>query len=159
MFWRALLAKQLALFGFEDALKNLPTLCGFRICYTHSRNRKPLFRIPSGELFPDLQRGLRDESQATPLKIRTQFKDLSHSLQRRAVSFPRNNALVLIFDLRFSIAKLAQEHDDRLQKVQRLEATNDDRFALVLRDPFVRSTANHSRAMPGANKRIKTHIG
>ena len=117
MFWRALLAKQLALLRFEDALKNLATLCGFRICYTHSRNRKPLFRIPRGELFPDPQRGLRDESQATPLKIRTQFKDLSHSLQRCAVSFTGNDTLILIFDFRFSMAKLAQEHDDRLQKV------------------------------------------
>src|SRR4029077_13168800 len=106
MFWRALLGKQFALFRLKNALKNFSTLCGFRIGYAYTGNRKPLFRIPRRKLFPDLQCGLRDEPQAAPLEIRPQFKDLSHSLKRRTVSFPRNDALVLVFDLRFAIAKL-----------------------------------------------------
>ena len=46
-----------------------------------------------------------------------------------------------------------------LQHVQRLEARNDDRLALVARDPLVGPAASHSRYVARTDKRIDPHVG
>jgi hypothetical protein len=81
------------------------------------------------------------------------------ALERSAVAFPRNDALVLIFDLGFARLQLAQEHDDGLQHVQRLEARDHDGLAFVLCDPLVRPAADDGGDMPGTDEGVEPHVG
>ena len=159
MLRRALAAEQLALRRLQNALQHLAALRGFGIGDAHAGHVEALLGIPFCIVVADAQRRLRDEAQAAPFKIRPQLEDLGHCLERGAIALPRHNALVLVLNLRFAGFQLAQQHHDRLQQIQRLEAGDDDGLVLVDRDPFVGTAADDRRNVTGANEGIQAHIG
>jgi len=122
VFWSALFSEQLALGRLQDSLEHFSALSRLGIGNSRAGNWKALFRIPFRKLLADLQSRLRDESKAAPLEVWAELKDLGHHLEGRGVSLPGNNALVLIFDASLSGMKLAQQHNDGLQQVERLES-------------------------------------
>src|SRR6185503_17158563 len=93
----------------------------------------------------DAESGLRDEAQSSPFEIGAQFKDFGHSVERAAISLPRDYTLVLVLDLLFVVIHLAQQHNDGLQKIQRFESGDYNGFAFVCRNPSVRSAADDCR--------------
>src|ERR1700691_5438021 len=144
MFGRALLAKKLALMRLEHTFQYFSALRSLRIGDSHSGDVEPLLCVPLCVTLPDPQSGLRNEAEASPLKIGPQFENVGHGPERSAISLPRHYALVLIFDPGLIRLQLAQNHDDRLQNIQRLKTGNSDRFVFVLSNPLVRTTTNHS---------------
>ena len=78
MFGRALLAKKLALMRLEHAFQYFSALRSLGIGYPHSGNVETLLCIPLRIAFADAQSRLRDEAEASPLKIGTQFENVRH---------------------------------------------------------------------------------
>ena len=62
---------------------------------------------------------------------------------------------MLILDFAFALAQLFEQHHDGLQNVGRLEACDDDRLVLILRDPFVGPASDHRRYVAGAEERVE----
>ena len=59
------------------------------------------------------------------------------------IAFPRYYTLILIFDFRLIRSELPQNHDDRLQNVERLEARNGYWLVFVRGYPFVGAATNY----------------
>src|ERR1700751_2455911 len=159
MLWRALTSKQFALMRLKHSFQHFTTLSCLRICNANPRNAEGLFGIPRRKLVAHSQGRLGDEPETSPFKIGPQLEDLAHSTQRRPVPLPGNDSLVLVFDLGLACFELPQEHYDRLKQVQRLEPAHNDWFVLVLSDPLIRTTTDHSGDVPRANERIQGHMG
>src|ERR1700731_5329187 len=116
-----------------------------------------LFRVPLRIFVADLERRLRNETQAAPLKIWPQLEYFRHRPKRRMIAFPWNHALVLIFDLSFAAVELAQNHQDGLQHVQRLKTRYHHRLPLVEGNPFIGPAANDGGNMSRSDKRVQPH--
>ena len=92
-----------------------------------------------------LQRALGDEAEAAPLEVRPQLEHLGHHLERRRVALVGDDAPVLVLDLAAALGELAQDHLDRLEDVERLEAGDDQRLAVVGGDELERARADDGR--------------
>ena len=104
------------------------------------------------------QRALGDEAEAAPLEVRAQLEHLGHHLERAQVALPRDDAPVLVLDLAAALGELAQDHVDRLQDVERLEARDHDRPAVVGRDELERPRADDRRDVPGADEAVEAQV-
>ena len=131
MLGRALVAEQLALRRLQHALQHLAALRGFRIGDPHAGNRETRSASQSRIALANAQGRLRDEPHAAPLEIIAQLEHFGDGPQGRAIAFPRHDALVLVLHLRLAVFELPQQHQDRLQNVERLEA--GDRRSACLR--------------------------
>ena len=78
MLWGALTSKQLALMWLEHSLQYLATLSGFRIRDANSGNAKTLLGIPFRKFVAHSQCRLGDETESSPLEVRSQLENLSH---------------------------------------------------------------------------------
>ena len=143
----------------EHTFQHFSALRGLRIGYAHAGNVETPLRIPLCITFADAQGGLRDEAEPSPLKIRTQFENICHRPERCVIAFPRNHALVLVFDLRLVRFQLAQNHNDGLQNIQWLKTGDRNWFVFVFCDPFVRPATNHGGHVAGADERVDAHVG
>src|SRR5271170_5420288 len=103
MFGRTLLREEFALRRLQHTFENFAALRGFRIGNSHSGDVETALGVPLGEVVFDAQRGLRDESQATPFKVGPQFEYLGHGAKSRPIAIPRNYALVLILYFRAAV--------------------------------------------------------
>ena len=86
-------------------------------------------------------------------------KTSADGFQRRAISFPRHHALVLIFHFRLASSELPQQHHDALQNIYRFKAGDDDRLAFVPGDPFIGPASDHGGDVPRADERVDAHVG
>ena len=64
----------------------------------------------------------------------------------------RHDARVLVLDLAAPLGELPQDHLHRLQQVERLEARDHERLAVVARDELERARANEVETWPGPMK-------
>src|SRR5580700_7230975 len=99
MLRRTLASKKFTLMRLQHAFQNLSALRGFGVGDPDAGNFKALFGIELGVFVVDAQGGLRDEAETAPLEVRTQLENFGHGLERCAIAFPGNYALVLIFNL------------------------------------------------------------
>ena len=60
--------------------------------------------------------------EPAPLEVRAQLEDLGHDRERRRVALVGDDALVLVLDLAAALGELGEDHPDRLEDVERLEA-------------------------------------
>ena len=102
MLRRALASKKFTLMRLQDALQHFSTLRGFGVGYADAGNLEALFGVKLGILIVDAQGGLRDESETAPFEIRPQLKNFGHSFQGGAITFPGDDALVLILNFRLA---------------------------------------------------------
>ena len=107
----------------------------------------------------DGQRRLRDEAEPAPLEEGPQLEDARHRLQGGRVAVPGHDPLVLILDARLACVQLTHDHQDRFQNVERFEAGDDDRFAVVPGDEFVRTAAGDRRNVTGPHEPVDAHVG
>ena len=159
MLRRALTAKQFTLMRLQHAFQHFPTLRGFGIGDANAGNLEALLGIPLGVLFVDSQRRLRDEAQPAPFEIRAQLENFSHGAKRSTVALPGHDPLVLILNLAFARSQLAQQHDDGLQHVQRLEAGDHDRLPFIPGNPLVRPAADDGRNVSRTDEGVQPHVG
>ena len=66
---------------------------------------------------------------------------------------------VLVLDLAATLLQLAQDHVDRLQQVERLEARDHDRLAVVGRDELEGPCADDRRDVPGPDEAVEAQVG
>src|SRR5689334_7383237 len=96
----ALRSEELALVRFQHSFQYCSTLSGLRVGHANARHREAAFGIPIRELVLNAQRGLRDESQTTPLEVAAEFEHFLNYAQRRTIAFPGDHAFVLVLDTR-----------------------------------------------------------
>ena len=70
--------------------------------------------------------------------MRAQLEHLGQHLERAQVALVGDDALVLVLHLAPALGELAEDHRDRLQDVQWLEAGDHDRLAVVGGDELER---------------------
>ncbi len=92
------------------------------------------------------QSAMGDEAQAAPLEVGPQFEHLGRDLKRPEVALIGYDPPVLVLDLAATFGQLTQDHRDRLQDVQRLEARDHDRLAVVGGNELERAGAHDPRA-------------
>src|SRR6202040_235603 len=78
LFGCTLAPEEFALRRLQNALQYFTALRSLGIGYAHPRNVKTLLGIPLPIRVPNLERGLRDESQASPFEVRAQFENFGH---------------------------------------------------------------------------------
>jgi hypothetical protein len=86
--------------------------------------------------------------------VRAQLEDLGHHLERAAVALERHDARVLVLHLASAVGELAQDHVDRLQDVQGLEARDDDRAPVLRGDEPEGPRADYRRDVPGTDEAV-----
>src|SRR4051794_7771597 len=156
---RARGAEDLALPRLDDALEDLAALARLGVGHAHARDREAALGVEFGVGVRQPQRALRDEAEAAPLEVRAEREHLGHRPQRRRVALVRDDALVLVLHLAAPLAELAQDHVDRLQQVERLEARDHDRTAVVGGDELERPRADHGRDVAGADEPVEPQVG
>src|SRR5689334_7875005 len=154
----ALPAEQLALVGLEHALQHLAALGGLGVGHPHTGKAEATLGVPLGVAVADLEGGLGNETEASPLEVWSKLEDLGHGSERGDVAFPRHHAAVLVLHLRPALLELAQDHHERLQHVERLEARGHERLPVVPADEFVRAAADHRRDVARTDERFHPHV-
>src|SRR6185437_11043852 len=101
----------------------------------------------------------RDKAQTAPFEVGTQFKNLCHGAQRRAITLPWHYSLVLIFHFGFTRAQLTQDHQDGLQQVERLKSGNHNWLMLIPGNPFIRPAADDRGDVSWTDKSVQAHVG
>ena len=84
--------------GFENTFQHFSALRRLGIGHPHAWNVETLLRVPFRVAIFNAESRLRNKPKTSPLKVRTQLKNLCHRLERRVVPFPRHYALVLVLD-------------------------------------------------------------
>ena len=82
-----------------------------------------------------------------------------HHLERPRVALVGHDARVLVLDLAAALGELREDHVDRLEHVERLEARDHDRLAVVGRDELERPGADHGGTWPGPMKPSRRRSG
>ena len=113
----------------------------------------------SGVGLGQLQAALRDEPQAAPLEVRAQLEDLGHHLERLRVALVRHDARVLVLDLAAPLGELREDHVDRVEDVERLEARDDARLAVLRRDELERARADDRRDVARPDEAVEAQVG
>src|SRR5579884_2360728 len=152
MLRRAGGAEHLALPWLDDALQHLAALAGFRVGDPGVRHRELPLRVERGVLLPYPDAGMVDRTEAAPFKEFAQLVYFRDRPQRRGIARVRNDAGVLVLDLAAAFGELLQNHPDRLQDVERLEAGDDERPVVVLRHELERRRADDHRDVPRPEK-------
>ena len=88
-----------------------------------------------------LESTLGDEAQAAPLELRPDLEDLVQYGKRPRIAVLAHTTRVLVLDTTATLADLGQEHGDRLQDVEGLEAGGDKGLAVLLGNEAVRALA------------------
>ena len=79
--------------------------------------------------------------------------------ERPQVALVRDDARVLVLDLAATLGELAQHHQHRLQEVERLEAGDRDRLAVLVGDELERARADDGRDVAGADEAVEAQVG
>ena len=87
-----------------------------------------------------------------------QLEDLGHRREGGPVALVGDDARVLVLDLAAAVAQLAQDHLHRLEQVERLEARDHDRAAVVGRDELERPAADDGRDVAGADEAVEPEV-
>src|SRR5215471_14647840 len=135
--------EDLALMRLDDALQDFAALAGFRIGDLQIREREFSLGVEFRISLPDADAGMIDRSEAAPFKELAQLEDLIDCGQRGAIANACDDAGILVFDFAAPRVQLLEQHPHRLQDVERLEAGDDYRLAVVARDEIVRLDADH----------------
>ena len=88
-----------------------------------------------------------------------QLEHLGQQRERARVPFVAHDAGVLVLDLAASLADLGQQHRDRLEDVERLEAGGDERLAVLRGHEAVRPLADDGRHVAGAEEPVEAQVG
>ena len=152
-------AEHLALPRLDHALEHLAALARLRVGDAHAGHAEAQLRVELGVRLRQLQAAVGDEAQAAPLEVRTQLEDLGHHLERAQVALVGDDAPVLVLDLAAALGELAQDHRDRLQDVQRLEAGDRDRLAVVGGDELERPRADDRRDVARTDEAVEPQVG
>ena len=96
-----------------------------------------------------------DRTQAPPFEKLAQLEHFGQGRERLFVAVFGHDALVLILDFAAALAKLLEHHPERLQKVERLEAGDDDGPAIMIGDEIVRPVADHHADVTGAEEAVE----
>ena len=158
MLGRARGAKHLALPRLDHALEHLTALTRLRVGDADVGRLKTSFGVELGVGIRQPQRRLRDEPESAPLEVRAQREHLGHHLQRLQVAVRRNDPLVLVLDLATPVVQLAQDHQDRLQDVERLEAGDHDRPAVVVGNEVKRPRPDDRAHVARANESVEPQV-
>ena len=153
-------AEHLALPRLDHALEHLAALARLRVGDAHAGHAEAQLGVEVGVGVGQLQRALRDEAEAAPLEVRPQLEHLGHHLERAQVALVRDDARVLVLDL--AAARRASWRRiicDRLQDVERLEARDHDRLAVVGGDELERPRADDRRDVAGADEAVEPQVG
>ena len=65
----------------------------------------------------------------------------------------------MVFDASLALLQLGEKHHDRLEQIQRFEAADDDRLALVSGNPLVWPAADDGGNVARADKAVQSHVG
>ena len=117
------------------------------------------FGVEAGIFVAQLDAGVIDRSKAPPLEEFAQFVNARHRAQRRRIAAFGNDAGILVFDFDATLFDLPQDHPDRLQDIERLEAGDDHRLAIESGDEVIRSGPDHHRDVARPEKTIEPEIG
>src|SRR4051794_18744313 len=151
-------AEDLALPRLDDALEHLAALACLRVGDPHARDAEALLGVEGRVGVREAQRALRDEPQAPPLEVRAQREDLGEHLERAQVALVGHDAAVLVLDLAATLLQLAEDHHERLQDVERLEARHHERLAVVRGDELERPRADHGRHVPRPDEAVEPQV-
>src|SRR2546425_932538 len=102
---------------------------------------------------------MRDEAETTPLEERSQFHGASHRLKGFDIPLRTHNSRVLVLDLRSTLADLLHNHIDRLDNIERLEASNYHGLVVFAGNEVVGPHTDHHTDMAWANETIQAQIG
>ena len=132
-------------------------LAGLRVGNSHAWDFEELLGIPFGVLSTKRQRRLGDEAKASPLEMRTQLEDFAQHLERRRVAAIANDSFVLVLDLGAAFGKLAQQHCNALQNVDRFEPGRHEGQTIFARNELIRASADHGAHVAGAEEPVELH--
>ena len=156
---RARGAEHLALPRLDHALEHLAALARLRVGHAHAGHAEAHLGVEVGVGVGELQPALRDEAEPAPLEVRPQLEHLGHHLERALVALVGHHARVLVLDLAAALGELGEDHPDRLEDVERLEARDHDRLAVVGRDELERARADDGRHVPRADEAVEPQVG
>jgi hypothetical protein len=126
--------------------------------HAHARNAPAQLGVQVRVRLRQLEPALGDEAHAAPLEVRPQLEHLRHHLERAQVALVGDDALVLVLDLAAALTELAQDHQDALEDVERLEAGNHDGLAVVGGDELERPRADDGRHVPRADEPVQAQV-
>ena len=86
-------------------------------------------------------------------------KTSRHHLERAQVALVRHHAPVLVLDLTATLRQLPEDHLDRLEHVERLEARDHDRPAVVGGYELERPRADHRADVAGTDEAVEAQVG
>src|ERR1700721_324771 len=102
--------EDLALPGLYDPLQDLPALTGLGARNPDSWYLVANLGVVFLEVSPQLERALRDESEASPLEVRTQLEHVTEYRKSLRIALFADDSRVLVLHLAPSLSDLAEQH-------------------------------------------------
>ena len=103
--------------------------------------------IERREFILEAERRIGDVAEAAPFEVAPQLEDARHRLLGAQIAVAGDRADILVLDLGAALVELAHQHQDRLQDIDRLEAGDRDRLAVLLGEELVGLAADDDRDM------------
>ncbi len=105
----------------------------------------------------DPQRAVGHVAQAAPFEAGAQLEDLVDERLGLEVALAGHGAGVLVLDLGAALVDLADQHQDGLHQVQRLEAGDHHRLLVLLREGLVGRGADHGADVRRADEAVERY--
>ena len=115
--------------------------------------------VPRGEGGTHLDPRSINLAEPAPFEFLARLEHRVDRRQRLRIAVARDDAAILILDLGAPFGDLRDDHEDRLEKVDRLEAGDYDRLAIIARDEVVGSGSDNHADMAGTDKSVEPHVG
>ena len=147
-------AEDFAVEGLFGAAQDFAAGAGFVVGNGCVAELPAALGIPVGEGFADLERAVGDGAEAAPFEAVAEFEHFLDQGLGLGVAAARDGAAELVLDLAAAFVELADQHQDRLHDVERLEAGDGDGAAVVAGEPLVGGGADDRADMAGADEAI-----
>src|SRR5450756_213107 len=97
---------------------------------------------------------IRDVAEAAPFEVAPQLEDARYRLLGSEIAVAGDRSDILVLHLGAALVELPHQHQNRLKDIDRLEAGDRDRLAVLLGEELIRLAADDDRDMRGPEEAI-----